>query len=161
MTFCTFCRRPHATQPEHRASDPLIGYLNYSDINQCRRTTPNDWAHDPYLVVLLSVAQLQQRLLNPLKQTDYTSRLLVTNASDGEFIHLYEAQISSEVLRMLDSPTTAKSVRWPTIQRRRIPFKLFDTFKYRLEGALLELNNLQNYDSLQLMIMETQSSQRA
>lgn len=75
------------------------------------------------------------------------SRLLVTNASDSEFIHLYETQISSKILRMLDNPSTASSAGWPTIQRRRIPFKPFETFMHRLVLALLEPNILHNCDA--------------
>ncbi|KAJ5203805.1 uncharacterized protein N7498_004684 [Penicillium cinerascens] len=37
------------------------------------------------------------------------SRLLVINALDSEFIHLYETQISSKVLRILDNLSTASS----------------------------------------------------
>jgi hypothetical protein len=76
------------------------------------------------------------------------SRLLVTNASDSESIYLYEAHISSGMLKMLDSPSTTTSVRWPTIQRRRISFQPFETFTHRLLAALLGPDNLQYPGSL-------------
>ncbi|KAL4744897.1 hypothetical protein BDW72DRAFT_187705 [Aspergillus terricola var. indicus] len=172
----TFRRRQHATQPTYHASGPLVGYLDYSAINQSRRErlqprqhpggginaagcslfrkklshiVPKDWTHDPYLLcVLLSFGQLQERLLHSPQATNHLSRLLVTNASDSESIYLYEAHISSGILRMLDSPSTTTFVNWPTIQRRRIPFHPFKTFKHRLLGALLGPDNLQNQGSL-------------
>ncbi|KAJ5179769.1 hypothetical protein N7492_002979, partial [Penicillium capsulatum] len=141
-------------------------YLNYSDIDQSRRKklqprdhpggghnaagsslfrkklsriTPEDWSQDPYLVcVMLSIAQLQERLLQPSPQiTAYTPRLLMTHFADSDFIYLYESRVTSKLLRMLNNPTTAISEDWPTIEPRKIPFKPYENFKQRLMHELL------------------------
>jgi hypothetical protein len=90
---------------------------------------------------MLSFGQLQERLIDS-PQTNYISRLLVTHASDSECIHLYETEVSSTILRMLDNPSTASAVGWPIIQRRTISFKPFETFMHRLVRTLLEPNTL-------------------
>ncbi|GLA61764.1 hypothetical protein AtubIFM54640_002295 [Aspergillus tubingensis] len=46
--------------------------------------------------------------------------------------------IPNEILRALDTPTTANCVEWPPIRRSRIPFQPYDTFRRRLEEVLLE-----------------------
>ncbi|KAJ5215357.1 uncharacterized protein N7498_001764, partial [Penicillium cinerascens] len=52
-------------------------------------------------------------------------------------LDLYFICISSKILRMLDNLSTTSSAGWPTIQRRRIPFKPFETFMHRLMRTLL------------------------
>lgn len=50
------------------------------------------------------------------------SRLLVTRVVDKEFIHLFEAEITSEILEMLYRPNLAISLAtWPTIKHKKIP----------------------------------------
>lgn len=106
----TFCGRQQPAQPNYSTSEPLIGYLEYSDIDQCRqkmlqpqehpgggdnaaglglfrkklyRITPKDWTLDPYFVcVMLSFGQLQERLFD-LPQDNYTVRL-----SSASFVFL-------------------------------------------------------------------------
>lgn len=57
---------------------------------------------------------------------------------DCEFIHLYEAQIPSELLRMLENPTIAtRCTDGSTITQRKIPFKPFKTFNERILAELL------------------------
>ncbi|PYH29169.1 uncharacterized protein BO87DRAFT_463260 [Aspergillus neoniger CBS 115656] len=159
-----FWRRLQENQLEHSPADLLVGYFNYNDMvgyrRECDRErrarrlgqTPvvhrsagenrlltRDWKSDPYLVcVLLSLGQLQRRLRHPRHQNTYASHLLVTNASDSQFIYLYEMQIPNEILRALDTPNTANCVEWPPIRRSRIPFQPYDTFRRRLEEVLLE-----------------------
>jgi hypothetical protein len=62
----------------------------------------------------------------------------VVNSSDSEFIYLYEARITTEVLRMLENPTTVRPAGWPTIERKKIPFRPFKTFRQRLVKEMLE-----------------------
>lgn len=106
----TFCRRQQPAQPNYCTSQPLIGYLDYSNVDQCRREklqpqqhpggghnaaghglfrkklyriTPKDWTYDPYLVcVMLSFGQLQERLFDS-PQVNYTVRL-----SSASFVSL-------------------------------------------------------------------------
>ncbi|KAL3473912.1 hypothetical protein BJX99DRAFT_248613 [Aspergillus californicus] len=53
------------------------------------RGRPNwigEWTQDPYFVcLLLALAQLQERKLEPPKPINYTSRFLVTNMKDREY----------------------------------------------------------------------------
>ncbi|OJJ76705.1 hypothetical protein ASPBRDRAFT_192819 [Aspergillus brasiliensis CBS 101740] len=160
----TFWRCLQNSDLGHSAADLLIGYLYYDDQEgyhrECeqerrarrlgqpsavqrssgeKRLLTRDWKRDPYLVcVLLSLGQLQRRLRHPTHLESYASRLLVVNPSDSQFIYLYEAQISAEVLECLDRPKAARSVHWPLIRRYRIPFRPYDTFRHRREEVLLQ-----------------------
>ncbi|KAL5338012.1 hypothetical protein BJX70DRAFT_367892 [Aspergillus crustosus] len=169
-------RRRQATQPKYCAAEPLIGFTTYSDIKSARqrfydapshpgggcnapggslcriklrKITPEDWTSDPYFVcILLSLMQLHRQLLKDPHVTTFTSRLLVANDLEPEFIHLYEARVSSIFLEMLDRPNTTMSMAWPIIQRKRIPFKPYDTFRHRLVAELLEPSTPYDCDSL-------------
>ncbi|KAJ5959282.1 uncharacterized protein N7479_006432 [Penicillium vulpinum] len=147
-------------------SPPLVGYLHYTNVNGDRRRkfepcpgpngslnfigarilkirlaqiAPKEWTKDPYFVcILLALAQLQERKLESSKPITYTSRLLVTNISDREYIHFYEAKISAELLGVLRGPrTTTEYTKWPTIQQRKLPFKPYDTFGDRIMAELV------------------------
>jgi hypothetical protein len=66
------------------------------------------------------------------------TRLLVASPMDQEFIYLYEAQITSDFLGMLDNPKTATiQTNFPTIERRQISFRPFETFEERIWAELL------------------------
>ncbi|KAI9367829.1 hypothetical protein BJX61DRAFT_547116 [Aspergillus egyptiacus] len=86
------------------------------------RVTPKEWTEDPYFVChLLALAQLQEREWTTEKgpkPTSYTSRLIVTNALDHDYIHLFEAQISAELLQVLKEPESNAAndyVQWPSV----------------------------------------------
>jgi hypothetical protein len=70
---------------------------------------------------------------------EFKSRLLVTNSSDVEFLHIYEAQITSELLEWLDHPVTSTEFTGAPIivKRRKIPFKPFGNFVRRIVYELL------------------------
>ncbi|KAF7594175.1 hypothetical protein BBP40_010024 [Aspergillus hancockii] len=52
---------------------------------------------------------------------------------DREYFHLYEAEITAELLDAPRNPTTTTSyTAWPTIHRRKPPFKPYGTFANRL-----------------------------
>ncbi|PKY00728.1 hypothetical protein P168DRAFT_307196 [Aspergillus campestris IBT 28561] len=143
-----------------------VGYVHYTDVNGDRRrqfepcpgpngtlnwiggaicnkrlaqTSPQDWTEDPYFVChLLALAQHQDRTLNLTKPTTYTSRLLVTNVLNREYIVFYEAGITTELLDVLRDPTHANtSVEWPTVRRIKLPYKPYDTFAARLTSILV------------------------
>jgi hypothetical protein len=60
---------------------------------------------------------------------------------DQEFIHLYEAHITSDFLAMLDNPATATTkTNFRTIEHRQIPFKPFETFQERILSELSSTN---------------------
>ena len=62
----------------------------------------------------------------------------MTNICDKEYIHFYEAEISAELLEVLRNPKTATEYKkWPTIWRRKIPFKPYDTFADRIMAELV------------------------
>lgn len=83
--YSVFYRRSQSSQSP-RDFQPLIGYLDYLDVSGFRmkklgghlfakslsRVTPNEWTEDPYfLCVLLSIAQLQERLLKNSSPTSH------------------------------------------------------------------------------------------
>ncbi|KAF3405666.1 hypothetical protein F1880_010337 [Penicillium rolfsii] len=164
--YTVFYRSDQPNRPICQEPLPVIGYLNYTNVSGLRwdkfqpqqhhrggdnsavrpisrkklaRVTPEEWKEDPYFVcVLLSLAQLQERLLGPEMRTSHLSRLLVASPMDREFIHLYDAEITSDFLAMLDTPTTSTiKTNFPTIEHRQIPFRPFETFQRRIWSALL------------------------
>lgn len=53
-------------------------------------------------------------------------------------MYIFEAEISSEVLEMLDKPTVrAEHTTWPTVLCRAIPFKPYDNFQLRIMAEVL------------------------
>ncbi|KAJ5551965.1 hypothetical protein N7461_006663 [Penicillium sp. DV-2018c] len=143
----------------------LVGYLHYASIDgaRCRQfeprsgvaigsagwrycqkqlaqAFPKDWTADPYfLCVLLALAQMEERkLLGLSKPIIYTPRLIVTSARDHEYIHLYETEITPELLNGLRDPENATQPLRCTIRRKRISYKPYDSFASRL---IAELNN--------------------
>ncbi|OQE10075.1 hypothetical protein PENFLA_c095G03950 [Penicillium flavigenum] len=120
-----------------------MGVMNSIGASICQKrlaqTTPKEWTEDPYFIChLLALAQLQERKLDLPKPTIYTSRLLVTNVLDRECILCYEAQITTELLNGLRNPKDATSpMKWPTIRRRRVPYKPYLTFAGRLVAELV------------------------
>lgn len=152
--------RWHKFQPRHH--DGGVDYaVSPLSKKKLARVTPKEWKEDPYFVcVLLSLAQLQEHRLKPSRPTSHLvsppcrrnchrfhrfvslahihkSRLLIASPMDREFIHLYEAQITSDFLRMLDNPAAATiQTNFPTIERRQIPFRPFETFQERILAEL-------------------------
>ncbi|PNY26776.1 Uncharacterized protein TCAP_03289 [Tolypocladium capitatum] len=164
----------HLQPGELRGRVPqLIGYIHYGNISgfggqrhrelqrqqypgrprfreRLSEITPSEWSEDPYLVcILLSIAQRQERGSRSRQPTTYSSRLLVTNESDSQFIYLFEAEISSELLRILDKPNiSAKQTVWPIIKRKRIPFEPYENFQKRITAQLLAPSPLRHSEAL-------------
>jgi hypothetical protein len=67
----------------------------------------------------------------------FQPRLLVTNLLDREYIFLYEAEITTELLNALRNPKDATSPVQCTIRRKRIPYKPYDSFADRLFADLV------------------------
>ncbi|KPM42074.1 hypothetical protein AK830_g4475 [Neonectria ditissima] len=119
------------------------------------KVTPQIWSQDPYLVcIMLSMAQSLARkprpaqpgvymvrssvwlLQNPAHQSK--TRLLVTTKLDSNFVHLFEAEITSELLHILDDPTLSMShVTWPIIQHSKVSFQPYSTLQGRLMARLV------------------------
>ncbi|KAL4875220.1 hypothetical protein BJY04DRAFT_224296 [Aspergillus karnatakaensis] len=134
-----------------RASKVPGRYLELLD-----SATPKDWTKDPiFLFTLLAMAQRQQRKSPKLARcVDYPldhfintelcspqTRLLATNVLDLELVLLCEAEINADVLDALRNLKTAAMPRtWPTIRRKMIPSKPYDTFAGRLMNELLGTN---------------------
>ncbi|CRL21669.1 unnamed protein product [Penicillium camemberti] len=166
----------HKESIDHINNRPpsLLGYVHYTTVNGARyrqfypcpgprgatnkvgwsihrkrlaQTTPEEWTEDPYFVChLLALAQLQERNLNSSKPITYTSRLLVTNALEREYILFYEAKITTELLSALGNWMDATiPIQWPTIQRKKIPYKPYDTFDSRLKTELGETSTLPSH----------------
>ncbi|KAF7557803.1 hypothetical protein G7Z17_g463 [Cylindrodendrum hubeiense] len=124
------------------------------------KVTPQTWSQDPYLVcILLSMAQslarkshsaqpgvyvvpssvwrlLNSALLNSAHLSK--TRLLVTTKSDSAFVHLFEAEITSELLDILDDPALSMThVSWPIIRHSKLPFQPYSTLQGRLMARLV------------------------
>ncbi|CAG8008342.1 unnamed protein product [Penicillium salamii] len=163
--FTVFGRRKEANSLPDDAFQCLIGYFDYTSASCGRQNkfqarchpgggdnapvgrlhnkrlakiTPANWEEDPYfLCLLLALAQLQKKSLQTKGQKTYTSRLLVSKWQEPEFIHLYEAQFTSDLLEAIENPKDATAyLDWPTISRKKIPFKPYDTFRARLVAEL-------------------------
>lgn len=66
------------------------------------------------------------------------TRLLVTTKSDSAFVHLFEAEITSELLDILDDPALSMShVSWPIIRHSKLPFQPYSTLQGRLMARLV------------------------
>ncbi|KAH8434139.1 uncharacterized protein LDX57_011777 [Aspergillus melleus] len=148
----------HGRLEDHicQGSPPLVGYLHYTHVNGGRnerfkacpdpsgrsnkigarigrkrlaQIKPKDWTEDPYFVcLLLALAQLQERKLKSSEPLTYTSRLFVTNVLEREYVYLYDADITTELLKTLREPKAATTcIKWPTIRRRKLRFKPYDT----------------------------------
>ncbi|KAF4985632.1 hypothetical protein FDECE_16423 [Fusarium decemcellulare] len=105
------------------------------------RITPTTWSQDPYLVcILLSMAQSLAREARSPKPMTFTARLLVTTKLDLEFVHLFEADISSELLDILDQPTlNMTNVSWPIIKHAKISFLPYNNLQQRIMNYLLDV----------------------
>ncbi|CAP98624.1 Pc22g13360 [Penicillium rubens Wisconsin 54-1255] len=121
---------------------PLVSYLHYTSVNGGRRDKFEPCPGPKGTLNWIGQRILEKRLaqIQPKEWTEdpYFSRLLVTNLCDKEYIHLYEAEISAELLGALRSPTTAtKYTKWPTIRRRKLPYKPYNTFADRITAELV------------------------
>lgn len=75
------------------------------------------------------------------------SRLLVANPLDREFIHIYEALITSDLLATLDGPTNPViKAKFPTIEHKVISFDPLETMEKRILSELL-VNNFPHHVS--------------
>ncbi|KAL4962943.1 uncharacterized protein BDV14DRAFT_202386 [Aspergillus stella-maris] len=161
-SYMTFYRRK---PPRDNSSPPLVGYIHYTSINGARidrceglarasrvpgrrkelidLTTPKDWTADPYfLFILLALAQRQRalRLRSPRPEPGalFVSRLLVSHGWNKESILLCEAAIATDILDALANlKSAAIPITWPTIHRKMIPYKPYDTFASRLRRELV------------------------
>ncbi|KIL83923.1 hypothetical protein FAVG1_12828 [Fusarium avenaceum] len=104
-----------------------------------RKTTPDYWYHDPYLVChLLSLADLQFRGWHEAKGNSQLPAiipacLLVIHDSEPTHAYVFKADISSKVLQCLDSPTRSmKDAEFPIVSYTKVPFKPYATFSERI-----------------------------
>ncbi|KAF5642222.1 uncharacterized protein FTJAE_3697 [Fusarium tjaetaba] len=103
-----------------------------------RQVTPTDWRHDPYIVcLLLSVAQLQDRMALAPPEGTFLARLLVTNMDDPTNAYVYKADIPHQLLDSLDVPTrTIEDFVFPTVNYVVVPFEPYSTFADRVRVQL-------------------------
>ena len=65
------------------------------------------------------------------------SRLFLTSKREDKFFHIFEARITSELLGVLDNPSTATThIDWPTIKHKRAPFHPVEGLKERLHAEI-------------------------
>ncbi|KAJ0417785.1 hypothetical protein BJY00DRAFT_289064 [Aspergillus carlsbadensis] len=148
--------------PSNNILPPTVGYIHYTNINGDRRelferrsratravdpigeygrfllVTPQEWTDDPYfLCILLALGQSQHRH-DSSQTTAYITHLLVTHVLDRDSILLCEAEITTDLLNALKNLKTARTpVKWPSIRRKKIPYKPYNTFADRLLGELV------------------------
>ncbi|KAF5691030.1 hypothetical protein FDENT_3634 [Fusarium denticulatum] len=145
-------------------ANPIIGYYRYNADNErqrklevppgpngikndpfqriCdiryRQVTPTDWRHDPYLVsLLLSLAQLQDRMALAPPEGTFLARLFVTNMTDQTNAYVYKADIPHQLLDSLDVPTrTIEDFVFPSVDYVVVPFEPYSTFADRVRVQL-------------------------
>jgi hypothetical protein len=62
----------------------------------------------------------------------------VTNVLDQENMFFYEAEITSGLLSALQNPKDARiPAEWPTIRRKKLPYRPYDSFASRLIAELV------------------------
>lgn len=70
----------------------------------------------------------------------------MTNSLQREYILPYEAKITPELLSGLrDSIDATIPAQWPTIQRKNIPYKPYDTLASRLKTEIGETSPLPSH----------------
>ncbi|KAL2699775.1 hypothetical protein AAEP93_009750 [Penicillium crustosum] len=160
--YSVFYRGRKHSQPAGQAPRLTLGYLDYLDVERCRQEmfparfpteditnrlrvriqrkrvaqiTPKNWSENPYLLcALLALAQLQEHHRTELHPPIHLSRLLLTYKPDDKFFHEFEAHITSELLELLDNPSTAtKCIDWLTINHKRVPFHPVEGLKERIQ----------------------------
>ncbi|KAJ5282355.1 hypothetical protein N7505_000335 [Penicillium chrysogenum] len=163
--YSVFYRSRKRSQPADKAPRPIIGYMHYRGVEKYRQEmfpfsdppegycnrpggqiqlkrvaqiTPKNWSEDPYLLcVLLSLAQLQEYHRKEWHPPIHVSRLFLTHEPGEEFFHIFEAHITSELLEMLDNPTTAtKHIDWPIIRHRRVPYYPLEDLRERIQTEI-------------------------
>ncbi|KAF5556624.1 hypothetical protein FMEXI_1096 [Fusarium mexicanum] len=124
-----------------RAGPPGIENLPVQRLYDRRlaRVTPVEWVKDPYLVcVILSLAQIQWRSDATRQPRPYLVRLLVTNKDEQEKAYVYKADVPSQLMECLSSPTRSLSdLIFPTITVAKVSFEPFETFGGRAVEALV------------------------
>jgi hypothetical protein len=76
-------------------------------------------------------------------------------------MYIFEAEISSEVLEMLDKPTIrAEYTTWPTVLCRTIPFKPYDSFQLRIMAEVLGSHPERRNDALETYNVNKQGRKR-
>ena len=70
----------------------------------------------------------------------------MTNISDIEYVHVLEAEISFNLIEMLNDPNlTTDQGTWPTIRHKKVPFKPYQSFRRRLTAELLTLSRVRHH----------------
>ncbi|KGO49102.1 hypothetical protein PEX1_059200 [Penicillium expansum] len=71
---------------------------------------------------------------------------LATNLLEREYVLFYEAKITTELLSGLRNSMDATiPIQWPTIQRKKKPYKPYDTFTRGLKTELGETSPLPSH----------------
>nr|RBQ97392.1 hypothetical protein FVER53263_12624 [Fusarium verticillioides] len=159
--ICIYCIKKEMCLPD---ANPIIGYYKYNadkerqqklnaqpgpggvnndpfqricDIKY-RQVTLTDWRHDPYIVcLLLSLAQLQDRMALTPPEGTFLARLLVTNMNDLTNAYVYKADIPHQLLDSLDVPTrTIEDFVFPTVNYVVVSFEPYSTFADRVRVQL-------------------------
>ncbi|PYH84408.1 hypothetical protein BO82DRAFT_372456 [Aspergillus uvarum CBS 121591] len=118
----------HGRAREHvlRGAPSMVGYLHYGYVNGDREglfeVCPDPRGYINWIGAAIAKKRLAQ----------------ITPPRDREHIHLYDAEITAELLKALTYPKLATAcIEWPVIRRRQLAFKPYDTFADRLTAELV------------------------
>ncbi|KAM0350506.1 hypothetical protein ACHAPU_002985 [Fusarium lateritium] len=114
-----------------------------------RKTTPELWQNDPYLVChLLSLASLQysdwvKSGENAQGPRLFLARLLVVHELDLTHAFVFKANVPSQILECLGQPTRSMGdAKFPHIYFTKVAFRPFKTFSERVLLTLLGSESL-------------------
>ncbi|KAL4866877.1 hypothetical protein BDV12DRAFT_210251 [Aspergillus spectabilis] len=123
--YTVFYRHGQPNEHVDGRAPPLVGYLHYGHVKGGRmemfEACPDPRGRLNRIGAEIGKKRLAQ--ITPGKWTEdpYFSRLLVTNMTDHEYIHLYDTEITAELLRALTQPKSATTyIEFPVILRRKL-----------------------------------------
>ncbi|KAK7414169.1 hypothetical protein QQX98_006955 [Neonectria punicea] len=136
----------HRSAGQHQENLPLMGYFHYQTLARKRREKLTPRPH-PGRGNNGPVRRIYQRKLSKVtpqqwSQDPYLARLLITTKIDSTFVHLFKAEITSQLLETLDNPTLSMNhISWPMIRHVKIPFEPYSNFRERIMGHLLAVDD--------------------
>ncbi|PYI00739.1 hypothetical protein BO78DRAFT_412039 [Aspergillus sclerotiicarbonarius CBS 121057] len=140
--YSLFVRRDQTHEETNQGSPPVVGHFDYTEVTTTREKKFQPWP-DPSgrpnsIGERLGMKRLAEVTPQDWSEDPYFSRLFVTNVSDEEYVHLYDARITNELIAVLKDPNAATEyVQWPTIYHIMLPYKPYESFMDRLVAELV------------------------
>ncbi|PCD21233.1 hypothetical protein FGRA07_11729 [Fusarium graminearum] len=123
-------REKAVRSPRHSVLDSAEGRL--------QKLTSPPWFEDPYLMcVMVTIAQSKWKVRKGMGEAHFV-QLVVTNTSDKEYAHIFQADIPTKLLDALKKSTkNMGKLVLPAIRHIRVPFKPHESFSKRVAAQLL------------------------